>query len=695
MPGASQVGFDNEADGADSTTLEGMTIVNPKLSIVIPSFQRRDSVVRLIHCLESAVDDETVEVIVVVDGSDDGTVEALIDLERRVGFPLRWHQQENSGPAAARNAGIEMARGDVFWLLDDDQLVDGKALAAHRRFHETTAQPSVLTGPTWERTSDRQFARAALRRHQRLTDAGRIVAATDFWTGNVSMPRSILQMVGGFDPGFAGAAVDDVEFGYRLMKSGVHVSYSAAAATAHDRVRAPPAAFRQQRIRGRNLVRLARLHPEALHRGPIAAPSPGVINFLFRIGVRSPRWYMALARSSVVVLRFRLLGESHLRHRVFRLGTSAARLAGLLDAGATPEVVSAFGFPKPGAANPVLKTTDVRQLAALLPRQNDRGFDAAPRMSVVVPTHQRRDKLLTLLTSLGEAIDDDSTEVVVVVDGSDDGTIEALTELEPTTDFSLRWRWQDNRGTSMARNIGVAMARGSVCWFLDDDKTVRPESLAAHRRFHEETTTPAALMGPTWQGGTDPNTELWRMKHIERLSEAGCVTDAADFRSGNTSIARSLLLEVGGFDPAFTGWGEEDVELGYRLIKHGVPITFDPAADSWHDRTRSSGDEIRQARERGRNMVRLCELHPESIERPAVAARTPRQLVMIYRRGVRSPHVYGAIASGAKFVLRQSRFVRWVDRRDILRLGKAAGRIAGLLEAGGTPDMVERFGFPE
>ena len=84
-----------------------------------------------------------------------------------------------------------------------------------------------------------------------------------------------------------------------------------------------------------------------------------------------------------------------------------------------------------------------------------------PELSVVIPTHQRRDKLLTLLASLGDAIDDDKTEVIVVIDGSDDGTVEALTELEPSLHFPLRWRWQQNRGVAVARNIGVAMARSA------------------------------------------------------------------------------------------------------------------------------------------------------------------------------------------------------------------------------------------
>jgi GT2 family glycosyltransferase len=54
------------------------------------------------------------------------------------------------------------------------------------------------------------------------------------------------------------------------------------------------------------------------------------------------------------------------------------------------------------------------------------------------------------------------------------------------------------------------------------------------------------------------------------------------FVSCNCGVSRAAVIEVGGFDEAFTGWGEEDIELGYRLHNTGVTIVAVPDALVFH-----------------------------------------------------------------------------------------------------------------
>lgn len=92
------------------------------LSVIIPTFNRRDQVLRAI----ASVDEQTCrvdEIIVVDDGSTDATTEALISRQHDEMLPpLRIIRQENAGPAAARNAALRVARGDLVAFLDDDDV---------------------------------------------------------------------------------------------------------------------------------------------------------------------------------------------------------------------------------------------------------------------------------------------------------------------------------------------------------------------------------------------------------------------------------------------------------------------------------------------------------------------------------------------------------------------------------------------
>jgi glycosyltransferase involved in cell wall biosynthesis len=107
-----------------------------------------------------------------------------------------------------------------------------------------------------------------------------------------------------------------------------------------------------------------------------------------------------------------------------------------------------------------------------------------PLASVVIPTHQRKESLLRALASLEtQTIPREQYEVVVVVDGSDDGSRESAESL--ASGYPLRVLWQPNRGRAAACNAGIAASRGTVVVLLDDDMTATPELLAAHLRAHE------------------------------------------------------------------------------------------------------------------------------------------------------------------------------------------------------------------
>ena len=99
-----------------------------RLSIVIPTYERREVVPRTVTALASQ-SYEDFEVIVVVDGPTDGTASALRELSTP--FRLTVLEQPNSGAAAARNAGAAAAAGELLLFLDDDMEADPALLAEH------------------------------------------------------------------------------------------------------------------------------------------------------------------------------------------------------------------------------------------------------------------------------------------------------------------------------------------------------------------------------------------------------------------------------------------------------------------------------------------------------------------------------------------------------------------------------------
>src|SRR6202022_1101099 len=104
--------------------------------------------------------------------------------------------------------------------------------------------------------------------------------------------------------------------------------------------------------------------------------------------------------------------------------------------------------------------------------------------SVVIPTYNRRRILLQSLKTLeNQSLPPDRFEVIVGVDGSADGTVQALEQLKPP--YGLGWVIQSNRGPAAASNAAARRASGDVLVFLDDDQLASPDLIAAHLDAHE------------------------------------------------------------------------------------------------------------------------------------------------------------------------------------------------------------------
>jgi len=238
------------------------------------------------------------------------------------------------------------------------------------------------------------------------------------------------------------------------------------------------------------------------------------------------------------------------------------------------------------------------------------------RVSVVIPTYRRKEALLRALRSLAtQSIAPDEYEVVVVVDGSDDGTREAAESSEQP--YSLRVLWQGNRGRAAACNTGVAAAEAELVVLLDDDMEASPRLLEEHLKAHMAGPR-LAVMGAApiavESSAPAPTTYIARKfnRHLEHLARAGGPLALRDFYSGNFSIRRAVFESVHGFDERFTIYGNEDLELSLRLAAAGVPIVYEPAAIAQQSNDKNFDALARDNVAKGRTAVLLARLHPEA-----------------------------------------------------------------------------------
>lgn len=233
-------------------------------------------------------------------------------------------------------------------------------------------------------------------------------------------------------------------------------------------------------------------------------------------------------------------------------------------------------------------------------------------ISVVIPTYDRVDRLRACLESLAHQTHPAADfEVVVVVDGSTDGTLEMLAAYAPP--YTLRVIQQENSGQSAALNRGVAAARGRWCLLLDDDMLVDRALVAEHVRAQREQANMVVLgqiklaLTPHADWFARCFEQGWG-KHYQRLNQGVRPLSWTDCYSGNMSVAREAFLAVGGFRLDLAR--SYDVELGYRFQQYGLRFAYLAAAVSTQDEQKGWRELTTDAVKAGTASVALCRRYP-------------------------------------------------------------------------------------
>ena len=254
-------------------------------------------------------------------------------------------------------------------------------------------------------------------------------------------------------------------------------------------------------------------------------------------------------------------------------------------------------------------------------------------LSVVVPTYNRIDTLRVVLPALLEqTLARDAYEIVIADSRSTDGTADYVRDLAVTAGAQrLRYVPGPYGGRAAARNAGVEAARGRLVLFTDADIIASSDLLERHLDVHRA--QPAARLAVV-------GCEL-QVRSLDDYREQRDHPDVRRplhpptrrrltwlyFLTGNASVGRDDLRAVGAFDEAFTGYGHEDLELGYRLQKSGVEIRYEPRAINYHWHPVGYDEQIGRMELAGVSTVRLYRKHRD-FEVKANLGMTPVSLAL-------------------------------------------------------------------
>ncbi|MDE3188113.1 MAG: glycosyltransferase family 2 protein [Acidobacteriota bacterium] len=236
-------------------------------------------------------------------------------------------------------------------------------------------------------------------------------------------------------------------------------------------------------------------------------------------------------------------------------------------------------------------------------------------ISVIIPTFNRREIVRrTVETLIAQTLPADRYELIVVIDGSTDGTAAMLRALRPAC--RLRVIEQENRGLAGARNSGFRAAETGLVLFLDDDMLCAPGLIAAHVAAHG-TVDRMVGFGAIFLSPDSPPSLAVECFHreigafyLQQMQSASTSWQEIECVFSNTSLPRSVLIEADGFDEAFRM--REDLELGVRLCNAGVKARYIDSAVAYQYYEKSAADLIRDAQAFAAADVMFARRYPDA-----------------------------------------------------------------------------------
>jgi glycosyltransferase involved in cell wall biosynthesis len=238
--------------------------------------------------------------------------------------------------------------------------------------------------------------------------------------------------------------------------------------------------------------------------------------------------------------------------------------------------------------------------------------------SIIIPSFNRRDEIVELLTSM-QSLDfpRDKFEVIIVDDGSMDDTVQYLEQYKIQTPFNFRYFVQENRGPGAARNTGMDNASGDFFLFIDSDCQV-PSHWLREIDLQVDRQQADACGGPdSYHQDFSPLLKAINYSMTSFLTTGGLRgrkgKKLAKFypRSFNMGLSRGLWKKIGGFGSLRHG---QDIEYSSRILKSGARLVYVPNAYVYHKRRTTLRRFYRQVFNWGVARINLYKIDPSMLE---------------------------------------------------------------------------------
>ena len=198
------------------------------------------------------------------------------------------------------------------------------------------------------------------------------------------------------------------------------------------------------------------------------------------------------------------------------------------------------------------------------------------KVSVIVPAYNARKTIGQCIEALlSQKYQRENYEVIVIDDGSADGTADAVKA------YPVKYRYQRNQGPATARNAGAGEAQGEIILFTDSDCVPSDNWIAEMIKPFKDKEVVAVKGGyKTRQKSMVARfAQIEFEERFEMLKKAESIDMVDTYSAG---YRKEIFLQMGGFDPYFPVANNEDTELSYRMSKLGYKMVFNPDAIVYH-----------------------------------------------------------------------------------------------------------------
>jgi len=244
-------------------------------------------------------------------------------------------------------------------------------------------------------------------------------------------------------------------------------------------------------------------------------------------------------------------------------------------------------------------------------------LEPAPKISVIIPTYNRKDSLLRTLDSLKQqSFPMDQFMVIVVDDGSTDDTPTIASQQFP---FTFRYLQQKNQGATAARNYGATISQSEILVFIDDDITISPQTLEALAEKCSQRTQVLAM--GTINKRSSSKASIYTPVALTMTDHSLIALDDVEFHfidcnSELLACKRRDFFDIGMFqDPTGGhGWPNwDDVDFGYRAHLNGFRLlgTSKAIAEHWDYSISNRTTACQRFYRTGRSAVWLFKRHPQ------------------------------------------------------------------------------------